>query len=269
MLKVRLIPTIVLKGDQLVQSIGFNKFLPIGKIDAAIEFFNNWDVDEIIIIDIDATKEKRGPFLSVIEKAAKKCFVPLTIGGGINKLSQVKDLLNVGADKVCINTAAFENSSFISEITGIYGSQFVTVSVDVKKVKGTYSSFVRNGSVNTNLTAEQMALKAVQHGAGEILLHFIDRDGSKQGYDIELTKTIREKINVPLIVSGGAGKFSHFVEAIQAGKASAVAAGNIFQFTELSTVAAKSFMKKAGLPIRIDSEVQYENYRFDILDRPI
>lgn len=269
MLKVRLIPTIVLKGDLLVQSHGFKNFLPIGKIDAAIEFFNNWDVDEIVIIDIDATREGRGPHLNIIEKAAKNCFVPLTIGGGISKISHVKDLLNAGADKVCINTTAFTNPDFISEVAGIYGSQFVTVSVDTKKINNERFAFAKNGSVDSKMTAVEFVKKVVALGAGEIIIHSIDRDGSKSGYDIDLLKSVRQITSVPLIASGGVGRFQHLVDAVLEAGCNGVAAGNIFQHTELSTVAAKSFMKRAGVPIRIDSNVKYENFQFDYWDRPI
>lgn len=269
MLKVRLIPTIILKGEMLVQSVNFKKFLPIGKVDAAIEFFNNWDVDEIVINDIDATREGRGPILKVIERAAKNCFVPLTIGGGIRKLQDVKDLLNAGADKVCVNTAAFEEPEFISDIARIYGNQFVTVSVDTKKINGVDRAFIRNATVDTGYTAVDFAKKVVKLGAGEIMLHSIDRDGTKTGYDLELLKQVRKVVEVPIIASGGVGSFRHMADGVNIGQASAVAAGNIFQYTELSTIAAKSFMKKNGVKIRIDSDVTYENYRFDLLDRPI
>lgn len=269
MLKVRLIPTIILKGDLLVQSHNFKKFLPIGRIDAAIEFFNNWDVDEIVIIDIDATKEKRGPHLKIIEKAAKNCFVPLTIGGGISHLSQVRDLLSVGADKVCINSAAHDNPDFISQIAGIYGSQFVTVSVDSKMIENCHYAFTHNGTVNTGVKVIDFANKVVELGAGEIIVHSIDRDGSKTGYDLELLKSVRAITSVPIIASGGVGRFQHLIEAVKIAGCNGVAAGNIFQHTELSTVAAKSFMQKAGVPIRIDSSVKYENFQFDQWDRPI
>lgn len=269
MLKVRLIPTIVLKNEMLVQSIGFKKFLPIGKIDAAIEFFTNWDVDEIIIIDIDATKENRSPKLKMIEKASKNCLVPLTIGGGINSISHVKDLLNVGADKVCLNTSAFKNPDFISEISGIYGSQFVTVSVDVKKISNQYRAFIQNGTIDTGLDALTFMQNVVKLGAGEIMVHSIDRDGSKAGYDLELLSKARSVLSVPIIASGGAGRFQHLADAVLQCGVNAVAAGNIFQYTELSTIAAKAFMNKSGCKIRIDSNVKYENYQFDMWDRPI
>lgn len=269
MLKVRLIPTIVLKGEMLVQSINFNKFLPIGKVDAAIEFFTNWDVDEIVIIDIDATREKRGPNLKIIERAAKNCFVPLTVGGGVSKLEDVKNLLNAGADKVCINTAAYESPDFVTSISNIYGSQFVTVSVDTKKINGIDKAFVRNAQVDTGYNTVDFVKRVAQLGAGEIMLHSIDRDGTKKGYDLELLKQVRKVVDLPIIASGGVGSFKHLADAVNLSGANAVAAGNIFQYTELSTIAAKSFMKKSGVNIRIDSDVTYENYRFDILDRPI
>ncbi|MBY0414348.1 MAG: tRNA-dihydrouridine synthase, partial [Bdellovibrionales bacterium] len=202
-------------------------------------------------------------------KAAKNCFVPLTIGGGITKTSQVRDLLNVGADKVCVNTTAHLNPNFISEVAGIYGSQFITISVDSRNVDGQNKAFVKNGTIDTGLSTKDFVKRSVELGAGEIIIHSIDRDGSKLGYDLDLIKEIRKVTSVPLIASGGVGRFQHLVDAVKVGGCNGVAAGNIFQHTELSTIAAKSFMKRAGIPIRIDSSVKYENYQFDLWDRPI
>jgi len=269
MIKNRLIPCVVLKGDLVVQSFNFNQYLPIGKIDAVIEFFNNWDVDEIIVVDIDATKENRSINLKTIERIATKCMVPLTVGGGIRDANFINQILGVGADKICINTVAFENPHFITQASDKYGCQFVTVAIDVKKVGSDYIAFVRNGKVSTQMKADQFARHVEKLGAGEIFLNSIDRDGSKLGYDLELLKLVSSSVRIPVIACGGVGKVTDLPKAIKQGGCSAVSAANIFNHTELSTVAGKAFMKSSGIPIRIDSNVKYEGFEFDFLGRPI
>ena len=269
MLKNRLIPCVILKGDLVVQSFGFKKYLPIGKIDSVIEFLVNWDVDEIVVIDIDATKEKRKINLEIIERIAKNCFVPLTVGGGIKIESDVRDLLQKGADKIILNSVAYENPDFISRVSKKYGKQFVVISIDGKLEDGKYLAFTNNGRKSIGLTVDDWAHKVEQLGAGEIFLNSIDKDGSRLGYDIDLLKLVSSAVNIPVIACGGVGKASDLVKAITEGNCQAASAANIFNHTELSTVAGKAIMKKRGLPIRIDSEVKYQNFEFDYLDRPI
>lgn len=269
MLKNRLIPCVVLKGDLVVQSFGFNNYLPIGKIDAVIEFFVNWDVDEIVVIDIDATKERRTIDLRIVDRVAQKCNVPLTVGGGIANIEFILEILKVGADKICVNTVCFENPEFITLVSQRYGAQFITVAIDAKLVDGKHMAFVRNGQVSTGYTVRDFARRAESLGAGEIFLNSVDRDGSKRGYDIELLKTVSSSVRIPVIACGGVGTSRDLPLAITAGGCSAASAANIFHHTELSTVAGKSIMKRAGIPIRIDSEVSYERYEFDFLGRPI
>ena len=259
----------VLKGDLVVQSFGFSSYLPIGKIDAVIEFFVNWDVDEIIILDIDATRTGSTIRLDLIERVSRKCFVPLTIGGGIRDSDFVTKLLKVGADKICVNAVAIEDPQFISRVADKYGRQFVTVSIDARKTASGYQTFIRNGSVPTGLTPLEHALQAEKNGAGEIFLNSIDRDGFRQGYDIELLKSVSQGVDLPVVACGGVGKAGDLAEAITAGGCQAASAANIFNHTELSTVAGKAIMKRKGIPIRIDSGVKYEDFEFDSLDRPI
>lgn len=269
MLKNRLIPCVVLKGDLVVQSFGFSRYLPIGKIDAVIEFFVNWDVDEIVIIDIDASKEGRTIRMDVVDRVAQKCSVPLTVGGGISTHDSVQKILKVGADKICINTVSYENPRFITETSDRYGAQFVTVAIDAKLVNGKYLAHVRNGKVSTGLTVVEFAQKMEKLGAGEIFLNSIDRDGSKLGYDLELLKSVSSAVQIPVIACGGVGSTRDLPLAITAGGCSAASAANIFNHTELSTIAGKSVMKQAGIPIRIDTRSSYEGFRFDFLGRPI
>ena len=260
MLKNRLIPCIIVKGELLVQSFFFKKYLPIGKIKTAIEFFVNWDVDEIVILDIDATKESRSPLLEVIEHAARDCFVPLSIGGGIRSVDDINNLLKVGADKVCINTIAVEHPEFISEAAEQFGSQCVTVSIDAKEVsENRYEVMIRNGKQATGLYLPDWAGTVERLGAGEILINSIDRDGSRKGYDINLLRTVSSAVHVPVIACGGVGKMEHFSAGIIEGGCQAVAASNIFQHTEHSTIVAKSFLKRAGVSARLNSLVRYED----------
>lgn len=268
MLKTRLIPCIITKNELVVQSFGFKKYLPIGNVKTAIEFFVNWDVDEIVIIDIDATRESRSPNIDLVKWAAKECFVPLTVGGGINSLEHIKALLRAGADKVCVNSIARENLEFITESSDIYGDQCITVSVDVIKINDKYH-------VYNHITRNHIDLDLITYlnniedaGAGEILLNSIDRDGYRQGYDIELLKLVSSSVKIPVIALGGVGRFEHLADAVTKGGCQAVAAANIFQHVEHSTIAAKAQMLSAGLDVRLSSEVKYENFSLDILGRP-
>lgn len=269
MLKNRLIPIIVVKGELIVQSFNFNRYLPIGKVKTAIEFFVNWDVDEIIILDIDATKEGRGPHLSIIEWASKECFVPLTVGGGIRSISDIKNVLRAGADKVSINSYAVENPEFVTESALRFGNQCITVSIDAKKTARDHHVFIKNGKIDTGLKVAEWAKKLELLGAGEILINSIERDGSRKGYDIELLNLVSSNVNVPVIACGGVGTMQHLVNGITQGHCQAVAAANIFQHTEHSTIAAKAMLSKAGVGVRFGSDVKYKDFDFDHLGRPV
>ncbi|SVD61762.1 uncharacterized protein METZ01_LOCUS414616, partial [marine metagenome] len=263
-LKNRLIPIIILKDDLIVQSFNFKRFLPIGKLKTAIDFFVNWDVDEIVILDIDATKQDRRPKLDVIKRASRECFVPLTIGGGIRSLSDIKDVLRAGADKISINSYAVENPKFITDAAVRFGNQSITVSIDAMKVSNEYNVFIRNGKIDTGIKVSDWAKKLERLGAGEILINSIERDGSREGYDLKLLNLISSNVNIPVIACGGVGNMRHLVSGIVDGHCQAVAAANIFQHTEHSTIAAKAMMNKLGAPVRLSSDVKYENFDFDI-----
>ncbi len=269
MLKNRLIPVIVVKDKLIVQSFNFKRFLPIGKIKTAIEFFVNWDVDEIIILDIDASNQGRGPNLEVIKWASRECFVPLTIGGGICSIESIKNVLRAGADKVSINSYAMENPKFITDAAVYFGNQCITVSVDTMKVANDYNVFIKNGKIDTGLKVVDWVKKLERLGAGEILINSIERDGSREGYDLQLLNLVSSSVNIPVIACGGVGDMRHLASGIIEGNCQAVAAANIFQHTEHSTIAAKAMMNKLGAQVRLSSEVQYENFDFDHLGRPI
>ncbi|NVK31262.1 MAG: imidazole glycerol phosphate synthase subunit HisF [Gammaproteobacteria bacterium] len=268
MLKTRLIPCIVTKGDLVVQSFGFKNYLPIGNVKTAIEFFVNWDVDEIVMIDIDASREGRAPNIELVEWAAKECFVPLAVGGGIKTLEHIQSLLKAGADKVCINSVVRDNLSFINQASRAFGDQCITVSVDVTKDNGVYGVYDYLSRTNADLDLITHLNDIEKAGAGEIFINSIDRDGSRQGYDIDLLKIVSSAVNIPVIAIGGVGRFEHLADAVNKGGCQAVAAANIFQHMEHSTIAAKAQMLASGLQVRLSSEVKYEEFSLDILGRP-
>lgn len=264
MLKKRLIACLLIKDDLIVQSIGFNKYLPIGNPKFPLEFLNKWDVDEIILLDISAHKEKRKLNLKILEILSKSCFVPLTVGGGITSVEDVRKFIRTGADKVSINSSAINNPKLITEIADIFGSQCAVVSMDCKFDKdGVYRVYKDSGKISANLIASEWAKEIENLGAGEIFLNSIDRDGSKIGYDINLIKKITDAVSIPVIVCGGVGDFSHFASGIIDGRASAVAAGNIFHYIEHSTIIAKMNLLQSDIDIRMDSEATYKGRQFD------
>jgi len=258
MLKKRLIPCIILRNGLLVQSIEFRRYLPIGKPKIAVEFFNAWDVDEIIILDISASYEHRGPLYELIQHVSKICFVPLAVGGGIRTVNDIREILKVGADKVSINTEAICRPSFITEGAEIFGSQCMVVSIDVKtNAQGNYEVCSHGGRHATGLNPVEWAQQVEKRGAGEIFLNSIDRDGTKKGYDLELVRTVSDAVGIPVIACGGVGKMSDFLEGVMEGHASAVSAANIFHYYEHSTILAKASLKKAGVAIRLSTAATY------------
>ena len=264
MLKKRLIACLLLKNDLIVQSIRFNKYLPIGNPKFPLQFLNKWDVDEIILLDISAHKEKRKLNLKILENLSKSCFVPLTVGGGITSVEDVRQFIRNGADKVSINSSAISDPKLITKIADIFGSQCVVVSMDCKLDKdGVYRVYEDSGKISTNLIASEWAKEIENLGAGEIFLNSIDRDGSKIGYDVRLIKKVTNAVSIPVIACGGVGNFSHFAPGILDGKASAVAAGNIFHYIEHSTIIAKMNLLQSDIDIRMDSEATYKGRQFD------
>jgi len=251
MLKNRLIPSIILSNGNIVQSVNFCHKNIVGNAITAVDFFNNWAVDEIIILDVSRDQSNREKFHKIISGLSKRCFVPLTVGGWIKDTDDIRRILSEGADKVCINTEAFRNPKFISEASRIFGSQCIVVSIDVRKTElAQYEVFIDRGQENTKFNAIQWAKQAEKNGAGEIFLTSIDNDGSKQGYDLELVKQITSSVNIPVITFGGVGNWNDLVDGIRIGNADAVSAANIFHHTEHSTRNAKEFMKNAGLNVR-------------------
>ncbi|MEK7247581.1 MAG: imidazole glycerol phosphate synthase cyclase subunit [Chloroflexota bacterium] len=273
MLKKRLISALLLQDELLVQSFGFERYLPIGKAKIAVEFMTNWDIDEILLVDMTATREGRKPNLDLISGVSARCFVALTVGGGISEIADIQGVIRAGADKVCINKAALANPEFITSAAEVFGTQCVVVSIDVKRhTPGGYEVFSDSGTTGTGLDPVAWARRCEELGAGEILLNSIDRDGSREGYDLELVRVVSAGVRIPVIALGGVGTMKHFADGAKLGNASAVAAGNIFHHIEHSTIVAKSFLKKSGIDIRLSTAAKYTGFVFDdagrILKKP-
>ncbi|MFH1841400.1 MAG: imidazole glycerol phosphate synthase cyclase subunit [Candidatus Nealsonbacteria bacterium] len=247
MLKKRLIACLLWRDGLIVQSVSFKHTNFIGDAFTAVDFFNTWAIDEIIILDVSRDDKKRNLYYQNIQEISHRCFVPLAVGGKIHSVDQIREFLKLGADKVVINTEAVKNPNFITEAARSFGSQCIVVSIDVNK---DYKVCIENGGVATEWSPFDWAKKAEELGAGEIFLTSIERDGSRNGYDLELIKGVAERINIPVIASGGVGNWQHLVEGINIGKADAVSAANIFHYSDQSTKKAKNYLKEAGIKVR-------------------
>lgn len=251
MLKVRVIPTLLWKDFGLVKGVAFDSWRRVGSVLPAVKVYNSRDVDELIVVDITASNEKNQPDHESVADFSEECFVPLTVGGGITSLEDVLHLLHSGADKVSINTEAFANPNIIDSVASRFGAQCIVASIDVRRFDdGSYHCFSHSGSQDTGKDPVAWAKELVSRGAGEILLTSINRDGTMQGYDLELTERVAKSVNVPVIASGGAGNYQHMIDVVLQAGASAVAAASIFHFTEQTPAGAKQAMKLAGIPTR-------------------
>lgn len=251
MLRKRLIPSLLVRDGRIVQSIQFRHTNVIGNAITAVDFFNGWAVDEILILDVSREHTGHEEFVEIIDELSERCFVPLLAGGWITELRDIENLLEHGADKVVINTQAYRRPAFISEAARTFGSQCITVSIDVRRIDGgRLRVFVDRGREDTGLSPADWARAVESQGAGEILLTSIDHDGMRAGYDLPLLTMVTEAVSIPVIAFGGVGHWQHLVDGINEGGAEAVSAGNIFHFTEHSTKKAKEFMRDAGVPVR-------------------
>lgn len=251
MLKVRVIPTLLWKDYGLVKGVGFDSWRRVGTVLPAIKVYNTREVDELILVDITATGEAREPDYESVAEFSAECFVPLTVGGGIRNLDHITRLLHAGADKVSINSAAHENPTLITEAANRFGAQCIVVSMDARRLPdGRHECFSHSGTKPTGKAPAAWAREVEALGAGEILLTSIERDGTMQGYDLELIQQVTAAVRIPVIASGGAGNYEHMAAAIQSGKASAVAAASLFHFTQQTPLEAKHYLAKLGIPVR-------------------
>ena len=252
MLKTRLMPTLLYKDSTLVKGVGFDSWRRVGSLMQAVKIYNMRQVDELIFLDITATEQGRHPDFNLVDDFSDECFMPLTVGGGVRTVEDVKELLRVGADKVAINTVAVENPSVIQEMSNQFGAQCIVVSIDIKKNKeGIETVWTHSGSKDSGLNPVQFAIEVERLGAGEILLTDIDQDGTMEGYNCDALLRVSNAVNIPVIASGGAGSYQDMKKALVEGQASAIAAASIFHFTEQTPLEAKMFLHDEGFPTRV------------------
>ena len=246
----RIIPCLDVDKGRVVKGTNFVDIVDAGDPVEIAQKYDNEGADEITFLDITASHEGRNNILSVVERVADEVFIPLTVGGGVKNFNDVRDLLSVGADKVTINTAAVSNPDMINDVTDKIGRQCIVVAVDVKKIDDDYIVFTHGGRKETNIKAYDWCLDCQKRGAGEILLTSMDKDGTKDGFDVDLLSKISSNVNIPVIASGGAGNLDHLYQAIVKGNADAVLAASIFHFGEYTISQAKDYLKAKGILVR-------------------
>jgi cyclase len=251
MLKSRIIPCLDVKNGRVVKGINFVNLKDAGDPVEQAKIYSDGGADEICFLDITASNENRETIYDVVERTSKKCFVPLTVGGGVRSVEDISKLLNCGADKVSINTAAVENPKIIEESSKKFGSQCIVVAIDAKKKNDKWEIFTHGGRNNSGINALEFAKKMENSGAGELLVTSMDRDGTQVGYDNELMINITASTNIPVIASGGVGNLDHLVDGIKLGNASAVLAASIFHYSKHSVKEAKEYLDSKGIPVRI------------------
>lgn len=256
-MKARIIPCLDVKDGRVVKGINFVDLIDAGDPVEAARAYDAAGADELCFLDITASSDNRDTIFDVVARTAECCFMPVTVGGGVRTVNDIRKLLLAGADKVSINTAAVKNPDFVAQAADKFGDQCIVVAIDAKKTSKEGESlrweiFTHGGRTPTDIDAIEFAQKVVALGAGEILLTSIDRDGTKAGYNIELTRTLADNVCVPVIASGGVGRLDHLVEGIRDGHATAVLAASIFHFGSYSIGEAKQYMAKAGIAVRLD-----------------
>ena len=251
MLKNRIIPCLDVKNGRVVKGINFVDLQDAGDPVEQAKIYSDGGADEICFLDITASNENRDTIYHVVKETSKKCFVPLTVGGGVRNIEDINKLLNCGADKVSINTAAVKDSNVVLESSKKFGSQCIVVAIDAKKNGDKWDVYTHGGRNNSGLDALAFAKKMEDNGAGELLVTSMDRDGTQIGYDIDLMKKISSMVNIPLIASGGVGNLDHLAQGIKEGNASAVLAASIFHYGKHSVIEAKEYLNSKGIPVRI------------------
>ncbi len=250
MLKKRIIPCLDVKNGRVVKGINFVDLQDAGDPVEQAKIYSDGGADEICFLDITASNENRNTIYDVVEKTSKKCFVPLTVGGGVRSVDDISKLLNCGADKVSINTAAVQNPEVVEQSSKKFGSQCIVVAIDAKRNKKGWEIFTHGGRNSTGINALEFAKNMEKYGAGELLVTSMDQDGTQSGYDIELMNKISSSVNIPVIASGGVGTLDHLVEGINSG-ASAVLAASIFHYGTYSVKEAKQYLASKAIPVRI------------------
>ena len=253
MLKTRIIPCLDVKDGRVVKGTNFINLRDAGDPVEIAKIYNDKGADELCFLDISASQENRNTTYDIVKKTAEKCFMPLTVGGGIRQVSEVETLLNHGADKVSFNSAAVSNPKLISSAANKFGSQCIVVAIDTKfnLSVGDWEVFTHGGTESTGIKATEFAKTMEDNGAGEILLTSMDKDGVKDGYDLKLLKAITSIVSIPVIASGGAGKVEHFLDAVKYGGASALLAASVFHFNEITIAEVKEFLNKSSIPMRM------------------
>lgn len=254
MLKTRIIPCLDVDNGRVVKGVNFVDIVDAGDPVEQAKIYNEQGADELCFLDITATHQGRDTIIHMVEKVAEEVFIPLTVGGGISDISHIRNLLNAGTDKVSINSAAVKNPDFVKEASDKCGSQCIVVAIDAKaKEDGSegWEIFTHGGRKGTGIDAVEWAVKMAEYGAGEILLTSMDRDGTKQGFNLPLTRAVSDAVKIPVIASGGVGNLQHLVDGVTEGHASAVLAASIFHFGEYTIEQAKAEMKRAGIPVRL------------------
>ena len=251
MLKNRIIPCLDVKNGRVVKGINFVDLQDAGDPVEQAKIYSDGGADEICFLDITASNENRDTIYHVVKETSKKCFVPLTVGGGVRSVEDINKLLNCGADKVSINTAAVQDLNVVLESSKKFGSQCIVVAIDAKKNGDKWEVYTHGGRNNSGLDALEFSKKMEDSGAGELLVTYMDRDGTQIGYDIDLMKKISSTVNIPLIASGGVGNLDHLAEGIKEGNASAVLAASIFHYGKHSVIEAKEYLNNKGIPVRI------------------
>ena len=253
MLNKRIIPCLDINKGRVVKGVNFVNLIDAGDPVEVAKAYNAMRADEIVFLDITATHEARTTLYDLIARAAEKVFIPLTVGGGISSVEQFRTLLNLGADKISINSSAVRNPDLITDAALKFGRQCVVVAIDAKRnEKGSFDVYLNGGRINTEIDAIDWALEAEKKGAGEILLTSMDCDGTKSGYDLELTKRVCQAVNIPVIASGGAGKVEHFKDVLDDGVgADAALAASLFHFKELEIKTLKEYLRNQGISVRL------------------
>lgn len=252
MLSKRIIPCLDVKGGRVVKGVNFVNLIDAGDPVKVAKAYSDAGADEVVFLDITASSDERNIILDVVERTASEVFIPLTVGGGIRNIDDIRNILNAGADKISMNSAAIKDPNLINQGAERFGNQCIVVAIDAKrKAEGGFEVYIHGGRIPTGIDAVAWAKEAEQRGAGEILLTSMDCDGTKQGYDLELTRTISEAVQIPVIASGGAGTKAHFLEAFNEGKADAALAASLFHFKELEIKDLKQYLRTQGVPVRI------------------